>query len=386
MKKLLELRQQKADLITQSKSILETSESEQRTVNPKESELLADLRKRIEGINTHIEHAQTVSDHERSLIGATSNQEQSNKPSNSELRAFVQSGDHRSLSVGVNADGGYTVIPSVDSTIQKLLRDGSVFRQNATVKSINTETYKKMVSVGGTTTEWAAESDTRGESNTSKLEEVSIKLNSLYAYPMTTQELLDWSDFDVSGWLSSEVAAETLIKEEAAFWNGNAVKKPKGLLTYTRSTAADSARTFGEIQEFTSAALGVIDFDDLITFYHGVAMAYRPNSKFYMSDSMAMKLRKIKNTQDEYVWRDSVVDGQPTTLLGKPVIISDQVPADEILFGDLTLAYHVIDHTSGTRMIRDNVTKPGFVKMLTTRYVGGGLIDSNAIKVLKEAA
>jgi predicted phage gp36 major capsid-like protein len=44
-----------------------------------------------------------------------------------------------------------------------------------------------------------------------------------------------------------------------------------------------------------------------------------------------------------------------------------------------------IDHSTGTRMIRDNITLPGYVKMLTTRYVGGGLIDSNAVKVLQKA-
>ena len=57
-----------------------------------------------------------------------------------------------------------------------------------------------------------------------------------------------------------------------------------------------------------------------------------------------------------------------------------------MVFGDLALAYYVIDHSTGTRLIRDNITKPGFVKMLATRYVGGGLVDSNAIKILKAAA
>jgi HK97 family phage major capsid protein len=385
MKKLIELRQRKAELIANSRAVLDKAETEKRSLSTDENKELKTINIDIDNINQRITHEESVSDHERSLL-SSSQPTPSNAPSNEELRSFIQSGDARSLSAGVKADGGYTVIPTVDSQIHKLLKERSVFRQNATVKSHGSEVFKKLVSVGGTSVDWAAETDTRNETNTSTLEEIEIKLNSLYAYPKTTQEILDWSSFNVADWLASEVASESVLKEEAAFWNGDAVKKPKGILTYTRSVNDDATRTFGEIQQVQSAAIGVIDFDDLITFLHAVAMPYRTNLKFYMSDNMALSLRKIKNNDGDYIWRDSVQEGQPTTLLGKPVVITDQISDDELVLADLSLAYYVIDHSTGTRMIRDNITLPGYVKMLTTRYVGGGLIDSNAVKVLQKAA
>lgn len=88
----------------------------------------------------------------------------------------------------------------------------------------------------------------------------------------------------MADWLASEVAAESVLKEEAAFWNGDALKKPKGILTYTRSADNDAARTLGEIQQALSAANGVIDFDDLITFLHAFAVPYSNSLKWYMSD------------------------------------------------------------------------------------------------------
>jgi HK97 family phage major capsid protein len=385
MKKLIELRQKKAELIASSRSILDGAETEKRSLSADDNKQLKTINQEIESINHSITAEESVSDHERSLVSGEQ-RTQTNGPSNDELRSFVQSGDARSLSADVKADGGYTVIPTVDSQIHKLLRERSVFRQNATVKSHGSEVFKKLVSVGGTSVEWAAETDTRSETNTSKLEELEIKLNSLYAYPKTTQEILDWSSFNVADWLATEVATETVLKEESAFWNGDAVKKPKGILTYTRSADNDAARTFGEVQEVTSAASGVIDFDDLITFLHAVAVPYRNNLKWYMSDAMALSLRKVKNNDGDYIWRDGVQEGQATTLLGKPVVISDQIADDEVVLADLAMAYYVIDHSTGTRMIRDNITQPGYVKMLTTRYVGGGLVDSNAVKVLKKAA
>jgi HK97 family phage major capsid protein len=385
MKKLLELRQRKAALVTQSKIILSKAEIEKRSINEAENTQLTELRSQLTSINTHIEHAQSLADEERSLIGETIEQRSTDKPTNAELRTFVQTGDIRSLSNGVNADGGFTVIPSLDKNIEVLLREESVFRKNAMVKPCSSKSYKKLVSVGGTTTDWCAESDTRNETNTSKLEEVEIFVNSLYAYPKTTQELLDWSDFDVSGWLESEVSAESGLKEETAFFAGDGVKKAKGILTYTRSADVDGTRAFGEVQEITSAAIGVIDFDDLVTLQHSIAVAYRKNCKWYMSDSMALSLRKIKNADGDYIWKDSLVEGQPDTLLGKPVEISDHM-GQEVMFADLSKAYYIIDGTTGTRLIKDNVTQPGFVKMHASRYVGGGLVNDRALKILKKAA
>jgi HK97 family phage major capsid protein len=37
------------------------------------------------------------------------------------------------------------------------------------------------------------------------MERVDIKLNPIYAYPKTTQEILDFSEVDILGWLSSEI-------------------------------------------------------------------------------------------------------------------------------------------------------------------------------------
>lgn len=386
MKLLLELRSKKADLHAQMKKMVETAESEKRSLSKDEDAKFKALQESIEETNASIQRAEVLADNERSLITGPQSTPEDKAPSNEELRNFVITGDRRSLSAAVDASGGFTVIPSVDRAIYSLLRDNSVFRRNAMVQTISTESYKKLVNVGGTSATWAGESDTRNETGTSSLEELTISLNSLYAYPKTTEELLDWSDFDIAGWITSEVALESGEKEEAAFWNGDAVKKPKGLLTYPTDTADDSVRAFGTIQESTSAASGIIDGDDLISFVHTLRQGYRDAAKFYMNDATQEKIRKLKDSDGNYLWRVGISEGQPNTLLGKPVETAEQIPDDQIVYGDLMRAYTVLDHTSGIKMRQDNITSPGFMKMYTSRYVGGGLIDSNAVKFLKAAA
>lgn len=137
-------------------------------------------------------------------------------------------GDTRSLSTLVQADGGYTVIPELDKEIMRQLQDDSVMRSIATVKTTKTNEYQKLVSVGGTTVKRGTEGEARTETSTPKMERVDIKLNPIYAYPKTTQEILDFSEVDILGWLSSEITDTFTATEETDFVNGDGDKNPKG--------------------------------------------------------------------------------------------------------------------------------------------------------------
>lgn len=382
MKKLLELRTQKADVCNQLKTLIQNADKEKRSLSKEESTKFDTLKAEAEDLNNQIERSEFLVKEERSIIGEGADINQDEEPSNDELRTFVMTGDQRSLSAGVNADGGYTVIPAIDKNIYTILKDNSVFRQNASVQSISTQKWEKLVSVGGSSSGWADETDARGETAGSQLTKVTVDLHTLYAFPKTTQELLDWSDFDVSGWLSSEVATEMGEKENAAFWNGDAVKKPKGLLTYPTDSTNDDVRDFGTVQQIETANVGSIVGDDLITFNHTLRRAYRTGAKFYMNDATLEHIRKLKDTDGNYLWRPGIQEGESSTLLGKQVVVDEEIADDFLVFGDLNRAYKILDHTSGTRMIRDNITVPGWVKMLTSRYVGGGIMDSNAVKFL----
>lgn len=386
MKNLLALRQKKQEKLEQMNALLSSAENENRSFSDSEQSQINSFKSEVRNLSSQIEVAELLADEERNLIAGHKGRQLEKMPSNTELRNFVMTGESRSLSAGTDADGGYTVIPALDGEIYKLLRNQSVFRQNATVKTISSKTYEKLVSVGGTSAAWAAEGDNRGQTNTSNLNKVSWDLNSLYAYPTTTQELLDWSDFDVAGWLTSEVAAESGEKEEEAFWNGDGVKKPRGLLDYPTAQAADDARAFGTIELMTAAASASFTANELIALTHKLKRAYRNSSKFYMNDATQEQIRKLKDNDGAYIWRPGLDMGQPTSLLGKEVETAEQIPDGIIIYGDLARAYTVTDHNSGVRMLRDNLTSPGFVKMYTTRYVGGGLVDSNAVKILTLAS
>ncbi|WP_338805012.1 helix-turn-helix domain-containing protein [Xenorhabdus griffiniae] len=85
MKKLFELRQQKADLTTQMRSLLTQAEGEKRSLNTDEAKQFDELRTQSEALNTEIARYEALSDEERNQA---KNQPTSKTLSNDELRHY----------------------------------------------------------------------------------------------------------------------------------------------------------------------------------------------------------------------------------------------------------------------------------------------------------
>jgi HK97 family phage major capsid protein len=56
-----------------------------------------------------------------------------------------------------------------------------------------------------------------------------------------------------------------------------------------------------------------------------------------------------------------------------------------VAFGDFQRGYLIADRV-GMGIVRDEVTKPGYIRYIMFKRVGGKIKDSNAIKLLKIAA
>ena len=381
MKKLLELRQQKATLTEQMRSLLTLAETEKRSLTDEEAKNFDELRNQSEALNTEIARYEAIADEERSQHSQVSNAGKTDNAnaSNDELRHYILTGETRSLSTGVPADGGYTVIPELNKQIMRQLTDDSVMRRICTVKTTHSNEYKQLVSVGGVTVNHGEEGVARTETSTPKLEEISIKLFPIYAYPRTTQEIIDFSDIDVLGWLSSEVGDTFVDTEELDLVKGDGTKKAKGFLAYPRDAKGDKLRAFGTLEQMTGTTLTA---DGLIDLKFKLRAKYRKNAVWVMNSNTAAKVQKLKNGNGDYIWRDRLQSGDPDILLGLPVHYLENIDDDLIALGDFKRGYYIVDHQTGTRTRPDNLTEPGFIKIHTDKYLGGGLVDSNAIKIL----
>lgn len=336
MKKLIELRQQKNALKNQMRSLLEKADSENRSLNAEEGKQFDELRAKADALDTEISRLESVADEERSKPGTGIQ-----KLSSDELRNYIVTGDVRSLSTSTDSgrDGGYTVIPELDREVMRQLQDDSVMRVIATVKTAKSNEFQKLVSTGGATVGRGTEGSARSETNTPKIERVTIKLNPIYAYPKTTQEILDFSEVDILGWLSSEIADTFASTEEDDFVNGDGNGKPKGFMAYTRAATSDKTRAFGTIEKIVAASGTAITADELIDILYKLKAKYRKNAVWVMNSGTAGTLQKLKNENGDYIWRDSLKEGAPDMLLGRPVYCLESMPDTYSNFSEASRAF-----------------------------------------------
>ena len=101
-------------------------------------------------------------------------------------------------------------------------------------------------------------------------------------------------------------------------------------------------------------------------------------------------VRKLKDGDGSFLWQGSLLDGQPDRLLGYPVYEAADMPSVAagtcpIAFGNFHAGY-LITERQGTRILRDPYTNKPFVNFYATKRIGGQVLDSDAIKVMKIAA
>lgn len=300
-----------------------------------------------------------------------------------------------SLKTDSDPDGGFVAPDQIEMAIDRVLGTVSAMRGIARVMSISGGTYKKVVNLGGATSGWVGERESRTETNTPVLSELSFPAMELYAMPGTTQRALDDIRFDAGAWLADEVSIEFAEEEGAAFIAGDGVNKPRGLLSYT--AIADASYAWGKIGYTVSGVAAAMSdsthsgLDALVSLVYALKQGYRSNARFLMNRNTQAIVRKLVSLGDEKLplWQPSMQLGQPATLLGYPITDDDNMSdvganAYPIAFGDFNRAYLIVDR-AGIRILRDPYTSKGNVLFYTTKRVGGGVQNFEAVKLLKVA-
>lgn len=302
--------------------------------------------------------------------------------------------ERKALSAGSDPDGGYLLpTPTVGRIVQKVYEQ-SVMRQLADVQTISTDAIEGIVDNGEAGAGWTSETGTRSETTTPTVGKWRIEAHEMYAEPRVTQKLLDDAAVDVETWLGGKVADKFARIEGTAFWNGNGSGQPRGLATYTTVATGDDSRAWGQFEHVKSGANG--DFhstkaDPLQDLIGAMRDQYLAGASFAMRREVRTKIRKMKEaTSDRYLWEPSLQAGQPDRLLGYPVRIDQFMPALttdslSLAFGDFREAYLIVDRL-GIRILRDPFTAKPYVKFYTTRRVGGGAVNFEAVKFLKFAS
>ncbi|MDE2444801.1 MAG: phage major capsid protein [Alphaproteobacteria bacterium] len=295
----------------------------------------------------------------------------------------------KAMSVGSGQDGGYLVPPEVENAIGRLLSKASPMRQIADVRQISATLYKKPFNTNGLTAGWVGESANRPQTNSATLAELQFPTMELYAMPAATQALLDDTIVNLDQWVAQEVETVFAEQETDAFINGDGVTRPKGILNYTK--VAQGSWSWGNTGYIATGVAGAFaatnPTDKLVDLIYATKAAYRPNARFMVSRATQAAIRKFKDGQGNYLWQPAATPDGSAMLLNFPVVESEYMPdigtdTFSVAYGDFKRGYLIVDRV-GTRILRDPFTAKPYVLFYTTKRVGGGMQDFDAIKLLK---
>jgi len=288
--------------------------------------------------------------------------------------------------------GGYVVPPETERAIERRLMATSPMREIATVRTVASGVFRKPVSTAGIASGWVAETAARPETDPATLALLEFPAADLYANPAATQSLLDDALVDLDEWLASEVEDAFAAQETTAFVTGDGTNKPKGFLGY--SIVADASHAWGDIGYVASGAAGAFaassPTDKLIDLIYAPKAQFRPNGRFVMNRKTVSAVRKFKDADGNYIWSPATRPGETASLLGYPVTEIETMPdiaanSHAIAFGDFQRGYLIVDR-AGVRVLRDPYSAKPYVLFYTTKRVGGGIQNFDAIKVMKFSA
>lgn len=109
------------------------------------------------------------------------------------------------------------------------------------------------------------------------------------------------------------------------------------LLVGTGTSAAQGATN--TTNTVTAAAAAAISADDLIKLQASIKQAYQANACWTMAPATFLAVKQLKDNNGRYLLQDNISGAFPFMLLGKPVYLSDNMPAiaasaKTVLYGD----------------------------------------------------
>jgi HK97 family phage major capsid protein len=304
-----------------------------------------------------------------------------------EVRAFsnfmrtgaerMEQDEIRALAVSSDTAGGYL---ATEEFIRDLDRNLVLFSPIRTAARVSAASAGEIIlpkRTGTMTATWGGEL-TPAEATQPAYGQQKISIFELKCYVDISNTLLEDSAFDMARELAFDFAEEFGRAEGAAFINGDGNGKPEGLL--------NTAGLEGIVTPtpFDTEVLA----NDLINLYHALPGAYAARAVWAMNRTTIGMVRKLRNMAGDYLWTDSLTEGNPPTILGRPVVEFPDMPdaatgAVPIVFGDFGSGFRIFDRVN-LSVLRDPYSQQvnGLVRFHGRRRVGGGVTKAEAFRTL----
>ena len=207
---------------------------------------------------------------------------------------------------------------------------------------------------------------------------ISIELKGYLAGALSkiSKSLINNSAFDIVGYVVNKVA------QAFAKW----IEKELLIGSPEKITGLSNAT-----QIVTAAAATAITADELIDLQESVPDAYQAGAIWIMSKSTRTAIRKLKDKDGNYILNKDATAQWGYTLLGKPVYVSDNMPAMKsnskaIYYGDMSgLAVKVSENVS-IEILREKFATQHAIGVVGWMEIDSKIENQQKIAVLKMGA
>lgn len=150
----------------------------------------------------------------------------------------------------------------------------------------------------------------------------SLSPTDLVKQILVTKKLLATSAFPIDTLAKDKIAEKLTSAFENGILNGTGSNQPLGVFT----ASADGIPTSRDVETGESA----ISADDLINMKMSLRPEYRGKAVWVMSTELLKDVMKLKASDGRYLWQPAIAQGEPSTILGLPVIESEYAPSAKI--------------------------------------------------------
>jgi HK97 family phage major capsid protein len=254
----------------------------------------------------------------------------------------------RAMSVGTGSAGGYLVPEEFANAIYEVMKWYGSMRQAAGVLATASGgdlVYPNVDDTGNV-------GELVDENTAFSTQDVSVGARTYKAFLYSSKivkvswSLMQDSAINLDALLARLLGIRIARIQNTHFTTGFGGTQPEGVVTNAPTGV-------------TGAAPTAVTGDELIDLTYSVDRTYRANGKFMMNDLIAAAVRKLKDSQQRYLWEPSLQVGQPDRLLGYEIVPNGDMQATlaattkTVLFGDFNEGYLIRD-VKGITLVRLN--------------------------------
>ena len=317
---LKSLTEQRADLVQQMKDLTSTAEMEQRAFSEEEDQKFDDLDKQVKALDSTIEKLERARDLKLNVTSTEKHEDL--KQEELEERAFAAyiRGEVLEERAGemTKTDNGAVIPKTIANRIIKKVEDICPIYKMATRYNVKGTLSIPYYAADGNTIRMAYAEEFKSLTSTSG-KFTNIELTGYLAGALSKV-------FDIVSFVVNEMSESIARFLEAELLHGTDAKV-EGLKGVTLSVE--------------TAAASAVTMDEIIMLKDKVKDAFQAKAVFIMNSATRTALRLLKDGNGRYLMQDDITSPFGTTLLGKPVYVSDQMDGMEagktaIYYGDLS--------------------------------------------------